>query len=1046
MTDAFTIACQQDSTEIGAYMTTCPMQSKNIDIVPLRYAIDAQNERGGIVNGLLETWRYDGMFSDKFTSKRYTTRQLRDGWLYVYSAHDKQFHEYQVAGSDLIKQDNQSWLQSKGENERGIALSLSSYLTYPNTAQLYLAWSKYRWSWQIVDSVVRSSSIRQKVMRPLNLSHIRTQLEAPHAGFIDAMGPMVADIDNPHADFSNHCVQTQTIEEEHEHLSVKAAITSSSITSALADPQSACFVVLDDPLSDITDLYLHLSAIYEKKMAYLSTDNIERKLQVASIARMYAQVTASEIEGVPSAVLNDPVKTLDFERVLNTYLSEADVEARTSPLHGYRNPKVEEAKQRLDTDFNFIPTQSTLLEYQRKSRYRDEIRWGELNAFYSNHIHTLEKMNDDITTAYHDLMSALMAIGTDVSVLGVDVNDKAHLQSILPLITEMAELVIHTALDEEAQKRLEQALNAKKPQTLLALVPYGLSLELKTELDKLSLETPLLTSAGDVGALSGRMAEMEALFGHEGITNSNWYGSLTLTLQRFIADFVIVVKESLVGTFDRVLGLLFPIMTPTNSLGQSAYQLQGVVLSSLFSEHAVVVNKAYETQWNQYQRRYQEVLERFNRLKALKAGAVVSPDYLRQLRKAEKEVALVIANYPELLTLKNRDLNAKIRAYMYKRVEQSIITGKAIAVNSYNGLKGLGGLVAFLNVWNFSDQWKGNNILSETGQIDKKGTRVILAAGAWTGNAIADVFRGSLWGEVSKNKSLLKETIKEASNNIFVARLGMASLAMGALGVIAAATEGFQTYLDIQGATRESEIGPMKLKFYALIGQLGLFSYLTYNVVGSGLGVVAISSIYTAFISFGLAAFGLLYLFGTLLGNYSKKNPLEEWLIKSIWGIEHQDISAQQELEDYLALMEKPALSLSSPIYNRPEHGVIKLEVPSNYIGGEVYVKLEHIKKEKGGYPFYTDRSETTVISVDDVNKGTWQKGDNRLFYSLQITLSSMEDEIRLYFVNGDKEVYMGNVTVNQKLSLSKKGESDAFLSEEYVYMPLSTSLLEEVL
>ncbi|WP_434144952.1 hypothetical protein [Photobacterium leiognathi] len=57
-------------------------------------------------------------------------------------------------------------------------------------------------------------------------------------------------------------------------------------------------------------------------------------------------------------------------------MSEADVEARISPLHGYRNPKVEEAKQRLEKDFNFIPTQSTLLEYQMKSRYRDEDPMG----------------------------------------------------------------------------------------------------------------------------------------------------------------------------------------------------------------------------------------------------------------------------------------------------------------------------------------------------------------------------------------------------------------------------------------------------------------------------------------------------------------------------------------------------------------------------------------------------------------------------------------------------------------------------------------------
>ena len=1042
MTDAFTIACQQDSTEIGSCIATCPMQAKNIDIVPVRYAIDARNDSGDIVNGLPDTWRYDGVFSKEFKSKKYTTRQLRDGWLYVYSAAEKQCHEYQIIGSDFIKQDIQSWSQSKGEQERGGALSTASFLTYSNTENLYLAWSKYRWSWPLMNNVLSSSSTRQKLMRQLHLPSIRTKLEAPHAGLISSMGPMVADIDNPEVDFSTHCVQTQAVEEEHEHLSVKKMITSSSMTSAMSDPQSACFVVLDDMLSDVTDLYLHLANTYAKQVDYLSTDDVERKLMVASIARMYSQATVNGITGVPDAVLNDPIMTLEFEQALNAYLSVADVQNRISPTYGYTDPKVEETKQRLMTEFKFTPKKESLLEYQMKSRYRDEIRWGELNAFYNDHVHTLAKMNDNIVKAYSDLMAALMHVGTDLSLLGVDLDDKTHLTSVLPLFTEMVELVVQTALNEETQELLEKAINAKDPQSLLPLVPYGLSLALKGELDKTLLETSLLTSTGDGAALSGRIAEIETLFGHDGINSGNWYGALTESLKSFLNNFVNVVNGSMKGVFERVLAVLFPIMEPTSGFGKGAYQLQGIVLSSLFSGEAVIVNKDYGQQVFNYNRRYQSALTKVNQLKQIKSGGIVRPLYLQQLRQAENELAMVMTAYPERVTLKNTALNAAIRADIRQRVQQSITTGKAVSIKAYNELKGLGGLVAFLNVWNFTDQWKGNDFVKADGSIDAKGTRVILAAGAWTGNAIADVFRGSLLGTVSKN-NLVGITIKELSDRNFslAFKLGSASFFMGALGIIASITEAVQTYYDIQGA-RESEVGAMKLKLIALGGQFIVFSYITGATLGSIFFSVKIAGIFTALASFGLVVFGLLYLFGTLLGNYLKKNALEEWLIKSIWGNEYQGISAQAELEDYLALMAKPTISLSTPIYNMPEYGVIKVEVPDNYIDSDVYLNIEHIKKIKVGYPLNTYRNEIKVLSGDDLNIGGWIKEDNQLYYSLQITLSSKEDEVRIYFVDSEKDIYTNKVVVNQQLSLMKKNKIDAFLSEKYTYMPLSISLL----
>ncbi|WIH22389.1 toxin VasX [Photobacterium damselae] len=1043
MTNALSISCQKDSSEIDACMSTCPMQAEDIDIVPIRYAIDALDNEGKVMNGLPDSWLYNGVFSGQLYDKQYTARQLRDGWLYVYCTKSKKFHEYQVLGQAFVQKDIESWCQSKGVQDRGETTSSSFFISYPSTEFLYIGYSRYRWSWSLVSNLLNSKVTRKIWMRELDLSSIRYELEAPHSGLIDELGSIAADIDNPNANFVNHCVRTQDSDEPHEHVNVKEAVLSSSITSLMEDAQSACFVMLDDTLSDITDLYLQLCKVYAERTEYLANDDLERKLTIASIAKMSSQVVMDDIKNAPQSVLNDPIQSLEFEQVLNDYLGEVYTQNRVAPMYDYVNPKVAETKQRLLDKFGYTPDKELLQNYQERFRYRDEIRWVELNAFYDQHVHNLEIMTTKIERAYNNLMSSLLFLGTDISRLGVDLSVKEQLTSILPLFTEIAELVIQAAPNEESKKLLEQAISSQSSESLLALVPYGLSAELKAELDKTVLENPLLTGVGDVGALAGRMAELETLFGYDGLTNSSWYGGLSIGLKTFINDFIDVVHGCLDGIFERLLTAIFPIMAPTKDISRSAYNLQGIVLTSLFSREAVVVNKSYQNQLRNYKYQYNDALTKVQRLKRLKSGTIVSPDYLRQLRRAENNLAIVMAEYPELLTLKNQTLNNEIRMSIRTYVHKALKMGKAIVSSGYNVVQGLGGIVAFLNVWNFSAQWEGNEFYHADGSIDKKSLRVVGSAGAWTGNAIADVYRGRLWNVVAK-KQLLGLSINVLSETSFslAFKIGASSLAMGIFGIIASTTEGYQTYLDLQ-EMRESEVGPMWMKLIALGGQSVTFLYITVATFSSIIFSVQIASIFTALASFSLVILGLLYLVGTLLGNHIKKNALEEWLVKSIWGKEYEGISAKEEYENYQALMAKPTITLSLPIYNMPEYGQIKIEVPESYIDSEVYLKIEHIKKVKQGYPLGSYKNETSVISDSDLNCGVWKISKHNLYYILNLTLSSDKDEVRVYFVNSEKNMYTNKTSVGCRNILNKKSEVDIYLSDEYVFMPLSAELLK---
>ncbi|MGQ5485783.1 hypothetical protein BEI67_15830 [Photobacterium damselae subsp. piscicida] len=64
---------------------TCPLQTKEVGIIPVRYAIDATMGTKGLFP-LPEGDDWQPTFNINLP---YTLRQLRDGWLYVYSKKQK---------------------------------------------------------------------------------------------------------------------------------------------------------------------------------------------------------------------------------------------------------------------------------------------------------------------------------------------------------------------------------------------------------------------------------------------------------------------------------------------------------------------------------------------------------------------------------------------------------------------------------------------------------------------------------------------------------------------------------------------------------------------------------------------------------------------------------------------------------------------------------------------------------------------------------------------------------------------------------------------
>lgn len=78
---------------------------KNAPFLPQKSAIAAQGKHPLPNNGLWQPWfQSNGVTkSENQVQAPFTLRQLRDGWLYVYSEQGKTFHEYKVEGTNLLR-------------------------------------------------------------------------------------------------------------------------------------------------------------------------------------------------------------------------------------------------------------------------------------------------------------------------------------------------------------------------------------------------------------------------------------------------------------------------------------------------------------------------------------------------------------------------------------------------------------------------------------------------------------------------------------------------------------------------------------------------------------------------------------------------------------------------------------------------------------------------------------------------------------------------------------------------------------------------------
>ncbi|MGF1806662.1 hypothetical protein L4C31_15565 [Aliivibrio sifiae] len=421
MSTANKAAMCKSTRDVRSPVGLCPFQRSDIGIIPVRYALDDMNEQGLQMHSFPAS---DTQWKGRFTPKQrqYTLRQLRDGWLYVYDETDKTFHEYQIEGYEFTKVEWSSDEADKPANERGSKGETKSCLVYPAKNTIYMAFAHQRWTWRLCEHMRSHTSNRSLWMRKVNLKQFNSALAHPHTGLSSKLGHYAADIGvngAPTGMFDSTCTpltstEAQTQTDSFKHVADKPGCWDVDYRVDLPAQDCGMFIALDDPLADVSDLFLPLAEeITLRSAIHKDEDNIH-KLQMAEITRNLGRVRLKP-EELSEQISDDPMKVLEFERELTEYLaiqSLADKESaafESNPSIGNTpfTPLQEEALEKhseLKEKYHFTPSDEQKTAWEKNTLFSDEVNWNELDEFLTQH-YTQLKDQDKHTLSYQQKLN-----------------------------------------------------------------------------------------------------------------------------------------------------------------------------------------------------------------------------------------------------------------------------------------------------------------------------------------------------------------------------------------------------------------------------------------------------------------------------------------------------------------------------------------------------------------------------------------------------------------------------------------------------------------
>ncbi|MBF4243912.1 hypothetical protein EA004_02485 [Vibrio anguillarum] len=1016
--------------------SACPFKQSLIGIIPVRYAFDVYDDQGQALHPLPKADRqWKGQFSIK--QRSYTLRQLRDGWLYVYDETAKTLHEYEVVGCKLTKIDWSDDEANKPTHERGSKGESKSCLLYPAQHTLSIGYAHQRWTWRVCEHMRSNTSSRHAVMRKVSLKQFESNGTHPHAHFAQYLEDYVADIGTPAEQdiFKATCTPSLPVEKSEEaaidtefkFVVDKAVVSSSGYLQDLPEQNCGLFVALNDPLADVSDLFVTFTTQVEKRTKAVGDETQQHKMQMAELTRTLGRIRLEEKE-IPDFVKQDPIRILELERAITEYWATAELaEMEFSQLASEGitpskalSPMQQQADQQLaelKTLYRFEPTSAQMRKWRKKDNgFNDEVRWADLDNFLVEHYTQLKGLDEQIKQHYAQFMSAFNQLGLDPILLGIDNQDEIQQAYLLALISQFLVAVTQVNHDEKALEILKKELSFDSPKNLMALASTGFSLQanqaINNHIQEFSTSFLSTSSPGDMVAFSAAIANWDTFTGDGRIREKAWFKTWIEPVQSSFGALQKAVANQAKESWQAVIELLFPYQTqPKGGTPSLLANLRLLLVESLVREEAVLQhNPKYAAEIKQFETKLNAILQEMNNALELKPGNVSPKNHqIATAQSAQRKLGqLLSSELPMMLTLKNQAVMNTFQQSVNEKLSALSKNVKTSSASVSQKLGGLGGLLFALNLWNTMAVLE--NIRYKVAQYPSWNPfknpalgEAIYATG-YTIVAAGAISAGRAWKTIV-DQGLLKRSLKVALQNTAGTTMQDAlktfakSIALVAtVGMIASALETWESWGKFNDSSKtDLERFGYLLKAGATGAQTLIFAFQLVRLCKSMfIGTSTIAAINAGWMLASFAVIGIVCLIGVILTNVFKRSDLEVWLSKSMWGKESAHWSVGQELTELERLLHRPSLRLSQVTQRKAAQWMdsgslqwqLELTLPDYLKGQTIGLQITRLPAPPAYYQ--RQREAVTPILINE-QQGKWSIEDNQPVY--RITLGGSEKD-----------------------------------------------------
>ncbi len=430
----------QEQTNTAASLQNEPEEvALPISIIPIRYAYDTEF----LANPPPAPYAQDKL--NRVLPK--ITRQLRDGWVYVFDETTKELKEHQINGAVI--------------SDGGIQ--------YPEGTTLSLAFSLFQWTPRIKSTLSEQAHLRARFMRRIRCQQTPQKHTSNEEG-LDSLA------DNHVEHQFAHSSSSASGQSEHPLNHVKPAFDSAQWLANATTPDKLV-VALDDPYSDLQDLtYPILHHVRDYLMITEGDEETQHKLLMAGIVRNLARVQIDE-KNWPSKVTQE--NYVQFEQDLHEYLVALDVETMAKQVknthlantmrHGSQHST--KAREKLLQIWGYRPSGDIHEQWAQKKSLNKYVDWSRLDAFSTQLDQQLDRVGAQLGLSIDLLCTLIRKLDDDPISLGIDNETKQGVDQYLDLM----DLVVTTLkTGSEHREKSQSAVNRLlSERTILAYAPYG---------------------------------------------------------------------------------------------------------------------------------------------------------------------------------------------------------------------------------------------------------------------------------------------------------------------------------------------------------------------------------------------------------------------------------------------------------------------------------------------------------------------------------------------------------------------------------------------